>query len=176
MAPIPPSRGSPTSPSAPGGLGYYFSAADEVTLCPTTCEAVKAQPTTNVELEIACASPAEPVEIVEEFTAEGACPDPGTYPQWTIMLYAADVPAGSSIVVDAQTQFDDASPWGGWTSIVTIDETNETSDLANPTSLSDPLGVASFAESIRVRMRSTVDGGAPTMTDYEVQFSCVDTE
>lgn len=162
--------------TAPGGLGYYFSASDQVTLCPDTCEAVKAEPDTNVALEIACASAPEPVELVEEFTAEGACPDAGTYPQWTFLLYTADVPTGSSIVVDAQTRFDDASAWGGWTPIVTIDESNETSDLADPTSLSEPLGVASFAESIRIRMRSTVDGGAPTMTDYEVQFSCVDTE
>lgn len=163
----------------PGGLAYYYSDdLEQIILCSDACEVVKASVGSNMQLRVACAAAPAPVSHTDEFSAAGRCDEPGTYVKWTVLLYEADVPPGSSIIVEAQTRFDASSSWpddDDWTVVETIVEANE-SNMSEPTVLSDTLGPAVFAEEIRLRLTSTVEGGAPTLHSYEVQFTCADTE
>jgi hypothetical protein len=156
-----------------GSYRYYATSADEITLCPTTCGAVKALSGSSVEIVQGCGASAQAVTVSEAFSAGTACEAyPGTFPMWTIMPYRADVPAGSSISVRARTRLDADAPWREYADIVTITSENEVSDLERPASLQTPLGSDAFGHDIEIEFSTNVDGGAATLVDYELHFTC----
>lgn len=172
---------------APGSPNTYSVGGSPLTvnLCPLSCTAASV---VGNAVEVVAGCGAVPVTVTEhdvQTAGVDACAAyPGTYPQWTLMLYEADVPTGSSIQVSASTQVDSTSGWGPMRPIVEITSANEITDLTNPTDLTADieatfpggLGVESFAQAIDLQFVTDVTGGAPTLLNYEVQFTCAATE
>jgi hypothetical protein len=156
-------------------LGYYPGAVDgELVLCPSTCDQVKASPSSNVEITVSCEEATEPATVTEELRAR--CDLAGTFPRWRVLLYGADVPPGSSIRVRARTALFEGDTHRSWHDVVTIDEGHESSTLDSPVSLEDALGSDAAGEVIELELASEVGGGVPDLLGYEVQYTCADSE
>ena len=158
-------------------LGYYAESANSIALCPRTCESIRSASGTNVEIVVGCGEQAVPTTVTEDLSAGSACDGlPGTYPRWTVMLYDANVPEGSSIVVSARTRLDQGSDWSDLYAITTITSANENASLLAPIPVGDVLGTDAFARDIEVTFTSTVGGGAPQLLGYELELTCAASE
>ena len=180
---------------------FYFVSADELVLCSDTCGAVTAG--SNFEINVPCGPQVVTVSGADTFgVPEGTCPQ-GSFPKWTQMIANGSFPGGSSITVEAHTMFyaADAPTWPSleWVPITTLNDSS-----TNPINLFGPLDgfngppaperdpaltpPQGYGEFIEFRFNSTLGSipnpipllppitVAPTLGDYEVQFTCEFTE
>lgn len=168
---------------------FFFDGTDTISLCSDTCSVVTGAIGSNVEFTVPCGPQVAPVTGGDSFSVPpGTCPQ-GTFPKWTQMVATASFPGSTSIAIRAHTRTLSTDAWPpGWESIITLNAGNIGG--ANPIDLFTPLdavfqaygeGIAFEFESTTDRIDTNADGFddttvAPTMSDYEVYFTCAATE
>ena len=101
-APVPIAQVANAGACGPGG-GWYLDNPNNptlITLCPVTCNIVKADPDGSVELYIPCPGAMDVTSYSEIY--ESNCPD-GLTPQWGYFAYDTTCPSDSNVVFQART-------------------------------------------------------------------------
>jgi hypothetical protein len=171
------------------GNGWYYddpANPTSVTLCPTTCTTVKADPNGKLELSIDCISQYLPYDVADEIY-ESDCP-PGTVPQWGFFAYDTTTPGDSSIEFRVATSPDgvtyDPLP-GTATKVASAALGTEICAMGGPA----PCPVDLFEElnglpnahdkylKLATKIFPTSDQNqTPTVNNWEVTYSCPDSE
>ncbi len=164
---------------------YYDDPADpaSVTLCPTTCTAVKADSNGSLSLEIACINQYLPSTYSQKYEAD--CP-PGTAPQWGYLAYDTVTPGDSSVAFRVHTSADDVT-YGALTAPTLAQATPNTQvcPLAGPApcpvDLYTALGGIPEARNryleLQISIQPTSDTNqTPSVNNWQVTYSCPDAE
>ncbi|MGK3984107.1 vWA domain-containing protein [Sorangium sp. So ce136] len=179
-----------TGPGNCAGGGWYFADATNtsVKLCPTTCSTIRENPGGKVRAIVPCVTTSlTPITTAWE-RYQGVCP-PGTKTQWGYLRYRTVTPGDSSVEFFVRAA-DDAADLGAAT--VTLAATahatptntqvcDETSTPACTVDLFDVLGELPEAqqEFLELQMRlnpTSTGGGGVQVQDWEITYSCPDTE
>lgn len=174
------------------GEGYVLNGAT-ITLCPDTCQQVALSPGAIVKTSVACAIPRLVTQLSEQYEVE--CPN-GTAPHWDMLMWDATTPEGASIDFEVRLATTPARlVESEFVTVGTARQDGEVDtqrcDAFNPSSecpvLFQPLvdsGVWSTGEiyAPTLELRATLQPSTttvtvgPTLTDWELLFSCLESE
>lgn len=176
-------RVSGAAACGPGG-GYYMDdplQPTAVSLCPSTCTAVQGEIGGRIDVQGGC--PAHQ-PLSDTVSYQASCP-PGQSPQWGYLIYEAATPDDSSIGFFIQTSDTDAFGAPPPTPVVTAKAGLESCTFAGPdpcpVDLSEALGGLpnSRRKYLQLKMDllpSSSGAAAPTLHNWQVTYSCADSE
>ncbi len=157
------------------------AAPTEVTLCPSTCNTVQADPNAAIEVVGACIGGYTQYQPAP-YTYFGDC---SAYamsgPVWQYFSYDSTVPGDATITFEMRTGNTAAEAATGSWKLVSI-ATNAQPDVypSAPINLKNVLGDVD-AQRPYLQMRVTLDptssgSATPTLYDWDIQFSCLNNE
>ncbi|WP_437683829.1 vWA domain-containing protein [Sorangium sp. So ce131] len=172
------------------GNGWYFADATNtsVKLCPQTCETARENPGGRIRAIVPCVSTElDPMETTWE-RYHGVCP-PGSKAQWGFLRYRTVTPGDSSVEFYVRSA-DDPADLGAATvrlaatahAVPTDTQVcDETSTPMCAVDLFDVLGELPDAQREYLDVRMTLNptstgGGGVQVQDWEITYSCPDTE
>lgn len=170
-----------------GNGWYYDNPADptSVTLCPTTCSAVKADTNGTVELKIDCIS--QYLESTYSQTYEASCPM-GQVPQWGYLAYDTATPGDSRVEFRVHTS--DTLTFGALpvaasataaaspdTQICAMGDPGPDCPIALDTALGGLPDVhRKYLELVMKVIPTTDESQTPQINNWQVTYSCKDAE
>ncbi|WP_437301373.1 vWA domain-containing protein [Sorangium sp. So ce426] len=172
------------------GNGWYFAdaASTRVKLCPQTCDTVRENPGGKVRAIVPCESTGLTSLPTSWERYQGVCP-PGTKVQWGFLRYRTATPGDSSVefyvrAADTPADLGSATVRLAATAHATPTDTrvcDETSAPPCAVDLFDVLGELPDARQDYLEVRMTLNptstgGGGVQVQDWEVTYSCPDTE
>ncbi len=167
---------------------YYFSgssvAPENVTLCPLTCDRLRAERGGRIDVEIPCLPPPQPAleTVVEDLYYAADCADGGVI--WDFLYYDAVTPADSRIAFQVRTAQSVALLEAGGipfqpvavAQAVPVDTQRCEIDPPNcPVDLFTALGAPANTQQVlelSVRLLPGSSGEAPLLRDWRVRYSC----
>ena len=162
---------------------YYYEDADTITLCPTTCALVQADPTGALAVEVGCEGNGAYVErtIVESYESE--CNEDSTV-QWAFFTYDATTPDDSRVsfrIRSAETQagLDSAT----WIDLATAQASPDTQTCSMSGPAPCPIDLYSVLRGspaahhpflqVEVKLQPTSDARKPsTIQGWQLSYSC----
>ena len=174
------------------GDGWYLDGSDLV-LCPATCASVAAAPGSRVKISAGCATVREPVVMAEVY--ESDC-EPGTMVQWDMVIWRSITPLDSTITFEARTADSEvALALEAFEEIgVARNGGGVDTQLCDPFNLSDECPVLFYTlveagvwDLTRLRrpvleLMATLSPASgdprqgPVLEDWQVQFTCIESE
>ncbi|WP_437283203.1 vWA domain-containing protein [Sorangium sp. So ce375] len=172
------------------GDGWYFAdpGNTRVKLCPQTCDTVRENPGGKVQAVVPCASTSVTSMTTSWERYQGVCP-PGTKVQWGFLRYRTATPGDSSVefyvrAADTPANLGSATVRLAATAHATPINTQVCDETSAPTcavDLFDVLGELPDARQDYLEVRMTLNptstgGGGVQVQDWEITYSCPDTE
>ncbi len=169
-----------TGSSACAADSWYFddpSNPTRITLCPSSCTAVHADPGTEVFLQLGCPRVAETATFSEVY--EQQCQD-GHLPKWTFLAYDSTIPGDATIDLAVRT----ADTQAGLASKTFVPVTQVTSANAICTMFPNgncPIDLHALLGNLDARrdfleLQITLNpnslGVSPSFNDWEIRYSC----
>jgi hypothetical protein len=181
---------TPRSGLAGCGDGWYFADATNtsVKLCPQTCSDIRENPGGKVRAIVPCVTTSLTPITTDPEVYRGACP-PGTKTQWGYLRYRTVTPGDSSVEFRMRTA-DDPADLGAAAEVLVATahavptDTQVCDDSSTPTcaiDLFDALGELPDARREYLDLQMTLNptstgGGGVQVQDWEITYSCPDSE
>ncbi|WP_441286009.1 vWA domain-containing protein [Sorangium sp. KYC3313] len=172
-----------------GAGGWYFDSGNtHVKLCPTTCSTVRENPGGKVRAVVPCTTTSVTAMTTAWEQYHGVCP-PGTKTQWGYLRYRTTTPGDSSVeffvrAADDPADLASATVRTAATAHATPTDTRICDETSAPPCAVDLFDVLqelpdARTEYLEVRMRlnpTSSGGGGVQVQDWEITYSCPDTE
>ncbi|WP_437766963.1 vWA domain-containing protein [Sorangium sp. So ce281] len=171
------------------GTGWYFESGNtNVKLCPQTCTDIRENPGGKVRAVVPCVTTSVTAITTNWEQYRGVCP-PGTKTQWGYLRYRTTTPGDSSVeffvrAADAPAGLASATVRTAATAHATPTDTRICDETSAPPCAVDLFDVLqelpdARTEYLEVRMRlnpTSSGGGGVQVQDWEITYSCPDTE
>lgn len=160
---------------------YFDNPADpnKITLCPTTCSAVKVDTNARVWAELGCPGSAE--AFTTSFRYSGVCGhDEGV--RWLDLAYTAVVPSDASISFRARVAGSEADLADAmWVDLGTVTSENQLCGLGSGCEIDvySALGAQSAqlpALELEVHLEPSSAGESPSLSDWKLTYTCPDNQ
>lgn len=170
------------------GSGWYFdnpTNPSKITLCPTTCNTIKADLGAKINLVIGCPLTYTPTTYTQ--TYEGKCPV-GTHVKWGYLTYNSSTPKDSNVVFEARVS-NTMTFSGAYTPLATAKATpapdTQVCTMSGPAptcpvnvgnALGAPGNQSSFLQ-LGITINPSSDKySAPSLKGWDLSYSCPPTE
>ena len=168
------------------GAGWYFDDPlnpTGITLCPSTCSTIQADPAARIEVGLGCPQLVGSQTITEIY--EGVCA-PGSGPQWGFLTYNATLPGDSNVRLQMRTSnsLTDLA-MASWMDVALVPPDPAVCTMGGPANcpvnLYDALSMASTVPTnarlryveLAITLNPTSNGRfSPTLNDWDITYSC----